>query len=114
MLTMTEQIVKVRDFSVTPGSRYKDEGPHSGEEFRENFLEVAFKDALSSKTKLIVDLDETIGYGTSWLEEVFGGLVRNGYNVDDINKYLDFVSDEEPYLIEDIKEYIYNAKKGKS
>ncbi|WKW47294.1 DUF4325 domain-containing protein [Myroides sp. JBRI-B21084] len=111
---MTEQIIRVRKFSITPGSRYKDEGPHSGEEFREKFLEVEFKKALAKKVKLIVDLDGTIGYGTSWLEEVFGGLVRSGFKASDVEKYLDFISNEEPYLIEDIQEYIANAEKRKS
>ncbi len=102
-------IIRVRDFSITPGSRYKDEGDFSGEEFRERFLEPSFEKALEIRKKILIDLDGTIGYGTSWLEEVFGGLARK-YGIDKVIKLLDFKSDEEPYLIDDIKEYIKNAK----
>ena len=68
----------VKKFSITPGSRYKEEGKkaHSGEEFREECLEPKFYEAEKNDVNLIVNLDGTIGYGTSWLEEVFGGLAR--------------------------------------
>ena len=102
-------IIRVRDFSIIPGSRYKDEGDFSGEEFRESFLEPRFEKALETGKKILIDLDGTIGYGTSWLEEVFGGLARK-YGVDKVIKLFDFKSYEEPYLIDDIKEYIKNAK----
>lgn len=102
--------IAVRDFSVIPGSRQRDEGKkaHSGQEFREDYLEPKFKEALSQNTKLKVDLDGTLGYGTSWLEEVFGGLARK-YGKDLVSKTLELKSDEEPYLIDDINEYIKNA-----
>ena len=58
--------VFVKDFSITPGSRELDEGKkaHSGEEFRQKFLEPAFEEVLQKDGKIIVDLDGTIGYGT--------------------------------------------------
>ncbi len=100
----------VKDFSITPGSRELDEGKkaHSGEEFRQKYLEPAFNTILQKKGKLIVNMDGTIGYGTSWLEEVFGGLSRI-YGKEDVLSKLEFVSEEEPYLIEDIIDYIKNA-----
>lgn len=103
--------IKVSNFSKTPGSRYRDEGKkaHSGEEFREDILEPAFKQALEKNEKILVDLDGTIGYGTSWLEEVFGGLARlHGH--EKVLKILNFKSEEEDYLIGDIKQYITDAK----
>lgn len=109
---MDNVIINVTDFSITPGSRYKDEGKkaHSGEEYRENYLEPAFNDVVKNGNKLIVNLDGTIGYGTSWLEEVFGGLTRKfGKKV--VFEKLDFISEEEDYLIEDIKQYIEDAEK---
>lgn len=103
--------VKVCDFSKTPGSRYRDEGKkaHSGQEFREEILEPNFKIALENNQKLLIDLDGTIGYGTSWLEEVFGGLTRE-YGKEKVLSTLDFKSDEEDYLIDDIKQYIKDAE----
>lgn len=100
----------VKSFSVTPGSRYKEEGTkaHSGEEFREKYLEPNFEQARRANVKLIINLDGTIGYGTSWLEEVFGGLARK-VGKDKVLKTLEFISEEEPYLIDDIKQYIKDA-----
>ena len=107
---MDNIILFVKSFSITPGSRYKEEGKkaHSGEEFREVFLEPKFEQAEKANVKLIVNLDGTIGYGTSWLEEVFGGLSRK-LGEDRILKTLEFISEEEPYLIDDIKQYVKDA-----
>lgn len=107
---MDTLIVYVKDFSRTPGSRELDEGKkaHSGEEFRMNFLEPAFKRIVETENKLLVNLDGTIGYGTSWLEEVFGGLARI-YGREVVRNKLTFISEEEPYLIDDINEYIDHA-----
>lgn len=109
---MDNTIIHIKDFSITPGSRYKDEGKkaHSGEEFRETLLEPAFKEILKSDKKLIVNLDGTIGYGTSWLEEVFGGLARN-FGKKIVLEKLQFISEEEDYLIDDIKQYIEDAER---
>lgn len=105
--------INVKDFSLTPGSRYRDEGKkaHSGQEFREDHLEPKFKEAVANNKKLIVNLDGTIGYGTSWLEEVFGGLARD-HGSDKVLNNIDFISEEEEYLIEDIKQYINDAEKS--
>lgn len=100
--------ILIKDFSKTPGSRYRDEGIFSGEEFREEVLEPVYKQAIDKGHKITIVLDGTIGYGTSWLEEVFGGLARN-FNKSDVLKTLEFISEEEPYLIDDIKGYIANA-----
>lgn len=102
----------VKDFSVVPGSRELDEGKkaHSGEEFRNKYLEPEFKKILDDDSKIIVNLDGTIGYGTSWLEEVFGGLART-YGSEIVLNKITFISEEEPYLIDDINEYIKDAQK---
>ena len=64
------------DFSEIPGGRGRDEGDHSGEEFREEHLEPRFAEALERGAILYVDLDGVEGYATSFLEEAFGGLTR--------------------------------------
>lgn len=102
----------VKDFSRTPGTRYRDEGEksHSGQQFREEYLIPFFKRVLDGEfEKLIVNLDGTIGYGTSWLEEVFGGITRELDKSVVLNK-MEFISKEEPYLIDDIIQYINDAK----
>ncbi len=72
-MNSTEKVVNIaQDFSRTPGGRYRTDGPASGEEFREEFLVPAMgRDAV-----LVVELDGARGYPSSFLEEAFGGLVR--------------------------------------
>lgn len=100
------------DFSLTPGPRYIKEGSYSGEEFRKNVLEPKFEQILKSNGKIIIDLDGTFGYGTSFLEEVFGGLARKYSNINVMDN-LEIISEEEPYLINDINKYVKEASKGK-
>lgn len=96
------------DFSISPGPRYRDEGDFSGEQFREDILEKRFQEAVDSNKKLVVNLDGGLGYGTSFLEEVFGGLARK-YGIEEVQKRLEIISVEEAYLINDVEEYIKNA-----
>lgn len=62
-----------KDFSRFPGGRYSSMSKHSGEEFREKLLLPAIA---QDKGPVRVDLDGVRGYGSSFLEEVFGGVVR--------------------------------------
>jgi hypothetical protein len=62
------------DFTKTPIGRYRDDGPYSGQVFREDILIPALKEY----DKVIIDLAGVEGYGSSFLEETFGGLVRSG------------------------------------
>lgn len=99
-----------RDFSYSPGPRYIDEGKNSGEKFRKEILKDAFNRAISEDKKIIVDLDGTDGYGTSFLEESFGGLIRDdGIDYDEIIKRLEIISKEEEYLKDDVYEYLKDA-----
>lgn len=104
-----------KDFSQTPGPRYIREGDNSGELFRKTVLFPLLNEVLKNKGKLTIDLDGTAGFGTSFLEESFGGLIREeslDYNT--LVSTIDFLSDEEPYLIEDIKEYLKEANNEKT
>lgn len=98
------------DFSSTPGPRYKHEGKFSGEVFRRDFLEPKLKEAIEKQIKLFIDLDGTAGYGTSFLEEAFGGLIRvNKYSYEEIRNHIELKSDEEDYLVDDIMGYLKDA-----
>lgn len=70
-----KKIVIGTDFSDTPSGRYRDDGPFSGEIFRDDILVPALK----ANDRVEVDISGVEGYGSSFLEEVFGGLVRLGY-----------------------------------
>lgn len=67
-------VLYVKNFSVTPGARYRHLGKASGEEFRDDVL----VPRLQQDPELIVNLDGVRGYGSSFLDEAFGGLVRLG------------------------------------
>lgn len=60
-----------RDYTPHPGPRYERQGKFSGERFRKMLV-----DALKKAQRLVVDLDGTSGFGSSFLDEAFGGLVR--------------------------------------
>ena len=76
-MTITYAIAE--EFSKTPGGRFRKHGPFSGEEFREDVLCGLLRDAMTSENRLVVVLDGTAGYGSSFLEEAFGGLIRLGH-----------------------------------
>jgi len=102
-----------KNFSRTPGPRYTEEGDFSGQTFRQDVLGRAVKDAVEGNRNIHIDLDGTAGYGTSFLEEAFGGLVRDdGIDGEQILRLMTFTSKEEPYLIEDIQGYIRDAQKS--
>lgn len=99
-----------KDYSDTPGPRAKDEGEFSGQEFLEKLLLPAFEQARSERGGLLIDLDGTEGYATSFLEAAFGELARK-YPSAEVLSILSFKSDDEPYLIDEIKKYISEARK---
>lgn len=94
-----------KEFTRKPGLRYKWQSDFSGEEFRENFLINLFDKAVKENSILIVNLDDTFGYGPSFLEESFGGLARERKPAL-VLKHIDFISNEEPYLKDEILGYI--------
>ncbi|WP_027997078.1 STAS-like domain-containing protein [Simplicispira psychrophila] len=69
---MTHTIRIADDFSPTPAGRFVTDGPFSGERFRDEFLVPALK----AHDEVEVDLSGVFGFGSSFLEETFGGLVR--------------------------------------
>ena len=68
---MTVLLNVAKDFSRYPGGRYRAKSRNSGEDFRERLLLPALRAG-----DVTVVLDGVRGYGSSFLEEVFGGAVR--------------------------------------
>jgi hypothetical protein len=98
-----------RDFSSAPGFRYRTDGPHSGQQFLEDLLLPRFEAAKQAKSKLFVDLDDVEGYATSFLEGSFGELARR-FGAAEVLATLEFKSDQELLLIEEIQRYIREAQ----
>ncbi|WP_316758593.1 STAS-like domain-containing protein [Pedobacter aquatilis] len=105
----TVNIKFAREFTRKPGPRKAEEGENSGELYRKQLLKLV-NDAIAQDKKIIIDLDGVLGYGTSFLEEMFGGLIRDNHvPFEQLNKRLGFISNEEPFLIDDINKYIKRA-----
>jgi hypothetical protein len=102
---MNLEINQALDFSETPGARYKTDGDFSGEDFFEKILEPKFLEIKDTENVLFVNLDNTAGYATSFLDEAFGGVARK-YGKKLVLQKINFISIEEPYLIEEIKSYM--------
>lgn len=99
-----------RDFSPSPAGRFPEDGPFNGQRFRVEFL----VPALRENDGVLVSLDEINGFGSSFLEEAFGGLVRkHGFRKEDLlnrlriaysdpalgfyaDSIVDFISDARP------------------
>ncbi len=91
-----------KDFTRYPGGRYMRMSKNSGEEFRDLLLLPAIK-----RGPVTVELDGVRGYGSSFLEEAFGGLVRKMHwdSRSQIDDLLKLVSSSESLLLE-ISQYI--------
>lgn len=104
-MSMT-QINVSKDFSEYPAGRYRDDGEFSGEVFREDLL----VPKLEIYDVVEINLDGSMGYGSSFLEEAFGGLVRlKKFTREALHKKLKFHYKEDPIVIDEIWQYIDSA-----
>ncbi len=95
------------DFSKYPAGRNIRDGPFSGEKFRKDCL----KPILDDGDHAIIDFDGARGYGSSFLEEAFGGLIRTGHSYEQIQKSFEFVSSDESIIFE-IRCYLNDANRA--
>lgn len=93
-----------RQYTDAPGGRFIDDGPYSGEDFRENVLKPMINE-LSGKQKIHLIFDGAYGYATSFLEEAFGGLSRE-YGSEKTLGFFFLESNDEPEIIDRIVQYI--------
>ena len=99
------------EFTRTPGPRYIYEGPHSAEEFLKNIFRERFANAVKNNQIIQVDLDDTAGYATSFLEGTFGELAREN-SVALVLKHIEILSPKKPWYKEEVIEYINEANEG--
>lgn len=98
-----------RDYTKSPGGRKIKEGLYSGEDFRNRILKPKYQEARENGDNLLVILDGGYGYAPSFLEEAFGGLVRD--LKDSKIAEISILSEEEPELVDNIRNYIADALK---
>ncbi|CAI2036205.1 Uncharacterised protein [Serratia fonticola] len=99
------KIVKVKEFSKYPGPRYAALGDSSGEVFRDTVL----IPALAENDSVGVDFDGVYGYGSSFLEEAFGGLVRKGIATNKIIALRDNLIASDDTIKNEVISYINDA-----
>lgn len=85
------------DFSPYTGGRHSKDGSHSGEALRSKIVEL-LNQSRKSGGRVIISLDGAIGYGASFLEEAFGGLVREaGFSKKELSGSLEIRCDSPVY-----------------
>lgn len=97
-------------FSDDPAGRYYTDGDGNGEEFREEVLKPIFK----SGKPISINIDKNVeGYGSSFLVEAFGGLVKHGYFKESYildRLTLTYEDSDFEFYAKKIKQYIKEAK----
>jgi len=94
-----------KEFSKYPAGRYPNDGKYNGETFRKKYL---LPYILANKVTDIF-LDDALDYGSSFLEEAFGGLIRiEGITRETAHQLLKFHT-ENRILEEEIWQCIDNA-----
>lgn len=107
---ITKLISIATAFSETPAGRYYTDGPFSGQKFRTEIL----YPALMENDKVELNLDGTLGYGSSFLEEVFGGLIREcNFSLEELDRKLIIRSSRNLYLRR-ANQYLIDANKIKN
>jgi len=100
-----------KQFSVLPAGRDPNDGPDSGERFRREFLVPAF----AEYDKVVVVLDGAEGYGSSFLDESFGGLIRvEGMTAAELHRRLEVISNEDETFRDEVWDYIDSTLPKKS
>jgi len=97
-------IIVAEQFSRYPAGRFTKDGPFSGESFRTKHL----VPALRGIENIVIELDGVRGYGSSFLEEAFGGLVRLGFLKNDLKTKIALHAKNKS-LTTEILEYIEKA-----
>lgn len=98
------------DFSRVPAGRYHPkDGNRTGERFRDEILKKFLR---GNEDKITINLDGAVGYPSSFLEEAFGGLVRDGFPYEVLKQRLAITTTEprKKRYIDQIWQYIQEAK----
>jgi hypothetical protein len=94
-----------KHFSETPGGRLIENGPFSGEEFRERHLEPLFQDP-EDRRPIEVILDGVEGLAASFLEEAFGGLART-VSAQRCMERLRIICQEDPATVAEVEGFVH-------
>jgi hypothetical protein len=94
-----------KQFSRFPAGRTAKDGEYSGQVF----LKKLIWPALKNHDRIVIILDNALSYGSSFLEESFGGLIRDRILTrKEFDSKLEFVSSDE-YLLAELASYVNDA-----
>lgn len=83
-------LLLIADFSRYPSGRDSNDSTYNGEDYRKNILLPKIETAIEQGHVLTVSLRGVMSFGSSFLEEAFGGLVRKeGLSKADILSHLE-------------------------
>lgn len=106
----TAEFSIARDYTPFPGPRFTRQGSFSGERLGQ----VLAKRLRSSPGRFRIILDGTVGIGSSFLDQAFGGLVSDhGFDARDLESRLDLVSEIDPSYVHTIRNSINRASRSK-
>lgn len=95
----------VAKYTDMPLGRNSDDGPLNGEDYRESVVVPALKEY----DVLVIDFEGTLGTAPSFLEELFGGLIRHRYlTVDELHRRVK-VKSKYQSVMRNIEKYISAA-----
>jgi hypothetical protein len=102
---MARQINLAAEYNEFPFGRYPEHGPYNGQRFRDEQL----APALRAGESLEIDLSGARGLAPSFLEEAFGGLIRLGFDLDDLLQRIRVFSRVDPSLEAEVRAYMTDA-----
>lgn len=106
----TKTVNVIRDFNPKPYGRYPREGKGCGENFRK-----VLEKELADGEQVHVDLTGYNRYGRSFLDEAFGGLIReSGYTLEELNSRLSYSHDLVKSIEDVIAERLEAAEKDRA
>lgn len=94
-MEMEHRIAISKDFSPYPMGRYRKHSKSSGEAFRDELLIPALK----TGAVVVVNFAGAFGYPASFVEEAFGGLIRKGYTLDELERKLKLEEGERQFSV---------------
>ena len=100
-MEIKDTLVIAKEFKDNPGERDREDGPHSGQEFLEDYLLQRFNKAVEGNYILLVDLTGVWGYPSSFVSGSFGKLSMDRGSAL-VLKHLQFKSEKNPLSIEKV------------
>lgn len=104
---MSNRLIKfAQEFTDMPIGRYRADDKFSGEVFREDLLVPALK----NNNTVTLDLSNVYGFGSSFLEEAFSGIIRTkSFTLEELKRKLQIICADDPMTIKQIWCYIEDA-----